>query len=347
MAFVVKDKVAEPLYAIVPYFNPWRWKSREKHILRALDHFHQAGAVIVLVEVAFNRREFTFADSGLHGMTAECGIHKGEFKHTYIGLRSDEELWLKENMINIAVSRALPYDWQQVCWLDADVHFVRPNWVGETIHKLQHYKFVQMFSEPRDLTPNYEMVPADYPHATGISFVKAWQEGLLEGTSIYYNGETKTAKGARNIWSGLAWAATRQAWDEVGGLIDFGLCGGGDWLMAHCLIEREQDMMHGGLHFGYQSRVYEWFHRCQEHIRRNVGVVEGTVLHNWHGSKKTRHYFDKHKMLVEAQFDPGHMLKRDFQGLYQLHDDHSENFITLRDGLRKLAKARNEDSIDL
>jgi hypothetical protein len=31
-----------------------------------------AGAVVVLVEVAFNRRELTFADCGLYGTLAEC-----------------------------------------------------------------------------------------------------------------------------------------------------------------------------------------------------------------------------------------------------------------------------------
>jgi hypothetical protein len=72
VAFIVKDAVWEPLYAIVPYFNPWRWKSREKHTLRARKHFADAGAVVVLVEVAFNRRELTFADCGLDGTLAEC-----------------------------------------------------------------------------------------------------------------------------------------------------------------------------------------------------------------------------------------------------------------------------------
>ena len=59
MPYVVPDKVREPLYAVLPYFNPWRWKSREKHTIRALKHFHDSGAVIVLVEAAFNRREIS------------------------------------------------------------------------------------------------------------------------------------------------------------------------------------------------------------------------------------------------------------------------------------------------
>src|SRR5271170_7068280 len=101
------DRVREPLYAIVPLHNPWRWKSRWKHTQRAIKHFMDAGAVVILVEVAFNRRELVFADSGIDGLAADCDIHGPEFKHKYIGLRSTSELWIKENMINVGV-QAIP-----------------------------------------------------------------------------------------------------------------------------------------------------------------------------------------------------------------------------------------------
>ncbi len=176
MVIIAKDQVREPLYAVVPHFNPWRWKSRVKHTERALKHFSDSGAVIILVEVGFNRRELVFADSGLDGSPASnCGVlgSDSRFRHKYIGLHTKDELWLKENAINVGV-QSLPYDWQQVCWLDSDVHFVRPNWAGECIHQLQHYAFLQMFSHARDLGPDYEMLAEDYPHANGMGFVNAW-----------------------------------------------------------------------------------------------------------------------------------------------------------------------------
>src|SRR5580700_5234618 len=94
---IASDRVREPLYAVVPYFNPWRWKSRVKHTERAIKHFHDSGAVIILVECGFNRRELVFADSGLDGMPANCGILGADpkFRHRYIGLHSRDELWLK------------------------------------------------------------------------------------------------------------------------------------------------------------------------------------------------------------------------------------------------------------
>jgi hypothetical protein len=372
-------------------FNPWRWKSRWKHTDRALKHFADAGAVITLVEIAFGRRELVYKDSGLHGSAASnCGVvGNHHFRHQYIGLRTSDELWLKENAINIGVSR-LPDDWQQVCWLDADVFFCRPNWVGETIHKLQHFDFLQMFSHAQDLGPNYEALAQDYPHAVGLGFVEAWKRGFIrtsanpiieadvrtvrkdinkfeadfnrgrldaagQDTANLTNSSTKLAKdfgteypeyGQKRIFPGLAWACTRTAWNKVGGLLDVAIWGGADWHISHALIEKTEGMMRSDLHSGYQKLVMQWYHRCRTHIRQNVGVMEGTIHHMWHGRKAERGYNAKHALLAKVGFDPLRHLKRDSQGLWQLHDDRSAAFPQLRDLLRSIAHDRNEDSID-
>jgi len=381
MPFIVPDAVREPLYAVVPIFNPWRWQSRWKHTERALKHFHDSGCVIYLVEAAFNRRELAFADLGLDGTLANCKILDNRFRHKYIGLHTKDELWLKENLIDIGVQN-LPFDWMQVCWPDSDVHFARPNWVGECIHKLQHYAFLQMFSQARDLAPNYEMLPETYPHANGVSFVQSWKDGdLAENLAFkqpikplppiiqadltgltadaqklisditkltqdlqdpYYGGE-----GPRRVFPGLAWACTRKAWDDVGGLMDFAIWGGGDWATGHALVGKRDGMMHSALHDNYKVLTNEWADRADKHIRRNVGVMEGTIFHSWHGKKIVRGYGDKHRILARLKFDPLRHLKRDAAGLWQLHDDGSEAFIGLRDSFRKIAHERNEDSIDI
>jgi hypothetical protein len=337
---ICRDVVREPLYTVVPYFNPWRFKSRVKHAERALKHFHDSGAVIVFVEVGFNRRELVFADSGLDGKPAECGILGSDprFRHKYIGLHTKDEIWLKENAINIGVQH-LPYDWQQLCWLDSDVHFVRPNWVGECIHKLQHYKFLQMFSQAQDLGPNYEIL--DYGRTP--SFVQEWTVGVVQKKirasrpdSYYY-----PSKG----WPGLAWACTRQAWDIVGGLLDVSVVdGGADHDMARLLIE--ETGLRTFSHPNFKAMLNEWGERCKQGIRRNVGLMDGTILHHWHGRKRDRQYMAKYNLTAGA-FDPLRHIKRDAAGLYQLHDDGSENFIRFRDGIRRLAALRKEDANEL
>ena len=366
------DKVREPLYVVVPYFNPWRWKSRVKHAQRALDHFHQSGATIVLVEAAFARREAVFADYGLDGMASNCGIIGSEFRHKYIQMRTSGELWLKENLINIGVN-ALPHDWQQVMWADADIHFVRPNWVGECIHKLQHYAFLQPFSHARDLGPGYEMLPENYPHANGLGFIEAWKRGFLQTTmspEILADlralggdisqlskdflqmeqdvlGESYGTIAGKRVFPGLAMAATRKGFEDVGGLFDAAVWGGGDWHMSHALVEKTEGMMREDLHRNYKKMVNQWYHRCRTHIRMNVGTMEGSILHHWHGKKTQRGYNSKHALLAKFGFDPLRHLKRDSQGLWMLHDDRSTTFVQIRDQMRRVAMERNEDSIDI
>lgn len=378
MITIARDVVREPLFCIVPYFNPWRHKSRVKHTERALKHFHDSGAVIILVEIGFNRRELVFADHGLDGQLSSCPINDDQFRHKYIGLHSKDELWLKENAINVGVQN-LPHDWQQVCWLDSDVHFVRPNWVGETIHKLQHYSFLQMFSHARDLGPNYEVLDENYPHANGLGFVRAWKDGIIQSTitpeiisdlksvgqdiSVLAEQHKKLSKdflkleedlggyygqiGEKRVFPGLAWACTRKAWDDVGGLPDYHIWGGADWVMGHALIEKTEGMFRNDLHHDYKKLSQQFYHRCRTHIRMNVGVMDGSIFHNWHGKKVGRGYNTKHALLAKFGFDPLRHLKRDSQGLWQLHDDRSTSFVQLRDMFRRIAADRNEDSIDI
>lgn len=345
-----KDQVREPLYVIVPVQNPWRWKSRYKHTDRVIKHIVDSGAVLVLVECAFNRRQLVYADQGIDGSQASCGLlgHDQRFRHQYVPLRSSEELWLKENLINVAAGR-LPPDWQQVAWLDSDVHFLRPNWAGECIHKLQHYAFLQMFSHARDLGPDYQMLPEDYPHANGLGFVEAWQQGRMQADSdqtgqLSLTADTYYPPYAARVFPGLAWAATRSAFDAVGGLLDVAIWGGGDWHMSHALIEKTEGMMRNDLHRNYKKVVMQWYYRCSTHIRQNVGVMTGSILHHWHGRKSQRGYNDKHSLLAKVGFDPARHLKRDSQGLYQLHDDRSSAFVKLRDLMRRIARERDEDS---
>ena len=101
--------------------------------------------------------------------------------------------------------------------------------------------------------------------------------------------------------------------------------------------------MRNDLHHDYKKIVMQWYYRCHTHIRRNVGMMSGSIVHHWHGNKSSRGYNAKHALLAQVGFDPLRHLKRDAHGLYSLHDDRSTAFVQLRDLLRKIALERNED----
>ena len=327
------DVIKQPLYVITPIFNPQRYRTRWK---------------------LYNNFEKYILDSGAHLITIECTFGERakaiteivNDRHTIIHVQTKSEIWLKENLINLAIQR-LPENWKYVAWIDADIQFVRTDWVGECLHKLQHYDVIQMFSEAHDTNYEFETLK------THKSFM--WCYHNEESGAVPPNqGRTALPKivGSDGVaikgkpflyWHpGFAWAARREAIDHLGGLLDWGILGGGDTFMAYALIGMLNNRtMPNSLGVSGVRWLKEWQNRAEKYVRRNVGYMQGTIYHYWHGSRKDRAYYDRGTILTNAQFDPEKDLKKDWQGLWQINPEN----IKLRDGARRYFSQRNEDSI--
>lgn len=319
------DRVNETLYVLTPVFNPQRFRSRWKLYQEFERYVLSYGeAHLVTIECTFGERASVLVED------------KGE-KHTVIHVVTTDEIWLKENLINLAAQH-LPKDWNYMAWIDSDIRFARPDWVGETIQKLQHYNFIQMFSTALDLSPNFEIIKM---HKGFMYCYKENVPNLNKNSAPAYGGDTN--QGA--YWHpGYAWACRRTAFNEVGTLIDWAVLGGGDMFMAYALVgQLKGKMMPTSLGLNGIRYLEEWQNRCETHIKRNVGYMDGLILHYWHGKKIDRKYKDRGQILIDAQFDPELDLKKDYQGLWTLTQRNFE----LRDGIRDYFKQRNEDSIDL
>ncbi len=282
-----------------------------------LDVLRESGVTLWTVEVAFGDRPFEITDSD-----HPC----------HLQLRSWDIIWHKENALYLLASR-LPADWETLCWIDADVEFTARhgarNWVQETWHALQQYMVVQMFSHCIDLGPNGEHIQSHQ------GFNYAYLQGKPRGKCYTH-------------WHpGYAWACRREAWDHMGGLIDTAILGSADHHMAAAWIGVAEETIHDQSSPAFMKPIKIFQERCERHLRRDVGYVPGTILHAWHGKKKDRRYIERWKGLVDHKFDPYTDLKRDFQGLWQYHDDGSLRSIKLRDYIRQYMAARNEDSVDL
>lgn len=300
------------LFAVTCISNPVRYESRYRLYRDFAQRMEDAGVILYTVEMAFADRphEVTSWDHPRH-----------------IQLRSNHELWHKENMLNIGISR-MPVDAKYIAWIDADISFARPDWVKETIEQLQHYQVVQMFSTAVDLNARFE---AGKTH-----------KGFMYE---FYHNKSRFSAGATADYQeghpGYAWAARREALNAVGGLMDFAMLGSADRHMAGALIGHGDKTYHKDVHPKYKHMVAEWQRRAEQNIKRNVGYVPGTIWHNYHGSKANRHYQSRWKILVEHKFDPVEDLFRDTQGLWQLEADRAE----LRDAIRRYFRSRHEDDI--
>jgi hypothetical protein len=304
------------LYVVTAIINPQRFRTRYELYNAFEKHIADSGAILYTVEVAFGGRDFevTQPDNPRH-----------------LQLRTSTELWHKENALNLLMAR-LPADWKYVAWIDADVHFARPNWAQETLHSLQHYSVVQPWGECLDLGPDGQVVNENMPsmmhqyiHATG------WDANL----DPYYSKERGHC--------GYAWAARREAIDALGGLLDASILGANDHHMSLGLVGEIEKSYNGQMSPQFKHALAQWESRAEEHIKRNVGYIPGLIMHNWHGAKKYRRYIDRWQVLVKHQYDPYVDIKRDSQGLYVL----TGNKIGLRDDLRAYFRQRNEDSIEV
>jgi hypothetical protein len=295
------------LYVVTSIFNPRRFKSRYALYGPFAKHVLDSGGELVTAEVAFGERPHAVPD---------------DHAHTHVRLRTSSELWLKENALNLAAQR-LPADWEYVAFVDADVTFARPDWVTETLHLLQHTPVLQMFSHATDVTNDFE------PLHTHQGFV-----------SSYWHGADMTKKPYEGAHPGFAWAFRRDAFDHLGGLIDFAILGAGDRHMACSLLTGVERSYPEGLSPGYVAELKKWEARARG-LKQNVGYMPGTVVHHWHGPKRSRGYRSRWQVLVDHDYDPNVDVVKDWQGLYRLTDAKPG----LRDDIRRYFLSRNEDHL--
>jgi hypothetical protein len=298
----------EKLYIVTCVFNPESYKSRYRLYNNFAEYINKfENAELWTVELAFEGQEFAVTQ-------ADCPRH--------IQLKTNEVLWYKENLLNIGISR-LPADAKYIAWIDADIDFVEEDWVEKTIAALNEHTMVQMFKVANDLGPDEEII------TSAKSFVYKWLK----------NESTDNNRGR----SGLAWAATREALDSVGKLIDWGIVGSGDWFMAFAATDQitkgNLDKKTGG----YSGEALkDWAARCETHINKNVGFVNLTLNHHWHGKKSNRGYNWRWQILSENQFNPLTDLDYHPNGLIKLRTHKPK----LLEGIKNYFQSRDEDDTE-
>jgi len=351
----MNEDLTKDFYVVSVITNPERYRTRAKLFKEFMSRMDKYNVKLYVVEGAFGDRDFEVTDPS---------------NPRHIRVRTDTELWHKENLINIGISR-LPPTWKYVAWIDGDIDFVRPDWVMETVHELQHHPVVQMFEDAIDTGPTHEVLtffksfaycyknnlPRKFSNSKAIPIFGNIQDNTSKQTTItteiqlndyldvyeYYAEEDSSKKTSpATYWHpGYAWAATREAINTFGGLLDIGIVGAGDHHMACCLIGEGERSLPKGLHVNYKKNVMAWQEKALR-LFRNIGYVSGTIYHYWHGKKRNRKYKERWDILIDNQFNPLTDIHKDWQGVWSLYPGHEK----LRDEIRVYFQSRNEDSID-
>ncbi len=315
--------------------NPVRYQRRYKLYFDFVEMCEAAGVKLVTVEMAFGHRKFMVTD------------HRNPY---HLQLKSVEELWHKENMVNLGVKHAcrlalsLGSEVREVAWVDADCRsaMLPRHWFEETWHQLQVYEFVQMWEYLIDLDYNYNPIGERQPGFMA-NYIKYGSPNPSEFEELKKKNTYKHTLFGR---PGLAWAANLDAFNKVGGLIEISILGAGDWYMAHGLLGLMNLTLKGWEQLkNYQALMLHWQELAERWIKRDVGYVKGTVYHDFHGRKINRGYGTRGQILIRNKYDPITDVKRDSQGLLQL-ETYEPRQIKMRDQIRAYFRARNEDSIE-
>lgn len=317
----------ENMYVITMISNPVRYASRYNLYRKFAGVMKDTGVKFVTIEIAFGDRPF------------EVTERNNPF---HIQLRTVDELWHKENALNIAINyiMQLDPDAKQVAWIDADVMPMRPmrEWLEETVQELQHYQFVQMFDTAIDLDPDNSVMGRPQ-----IGFISQYiKQGFKPPT---HNGAWRDYYNKTQGHPGYAWAANLRdgGLASTGGLISEAILGAGDRHMACALVGTVEQSV-GFKNEAYLKRLLQWQERCTRWVKRDVGFVKGSIFHFWHGSKTNRGYHSRWQILEQNQYNPDTDIKADHQGLLQL-ETWDPRQMMLRDQIRAYFRARNEDCI--
>ena len=347
----------DDFYVIAVINNPMLYNSRIRLFNDFVIRMKNYNVKLMIVEAVYGDHPFQVTEAG---------------NPMHVQLKTNSILWQKENLINIGISR-LPSNWKYVAWIDADIDFTNPNWVKDTIHELQHFPVVQLFEDAIDLGPNHEIFNVYKSFAssyakgipyTGLPVSKSPEiqinksinqidksdksnnfsnKNILKD-SIAFKYSNPSFKKSNYIWhSGYAWAATREAINGIGGLVDFAICGAGDHHMICAMIGEVSKSYPYNMNKHYKMMLQSFQERALKTLNKRISYVKGSIYHYWHGKKVDRKYKDRWQILLKNNFDPLVHIHKDSQGLYVLSPGND----SLRNDLYNYFKARNEDSVDI
>jgi hypothetical protein len=274
-------------WVITTYYNPCAYRSRRENY----DHFRRRlSAPLLTIELAL---------PGCFELT------KGDATRL-VRIESDDVLWQKERLINLALTH-LPPECEELAWVDCDILFESDAWVEDVSLALKTHPLVQCFTRMRYL-PQDARLSAPLAEQTYLTR-PSLGDRLRQGEDVFSSNATSLADAIRHgvAWScaaGAAWSMRRDVLASIG-LYDAMIVGGGDGALAHAALG-EQDRLTRILRFSpaHAEHYCEWASRFRGIAKDGIGVVDGDIYHLWHGSLRDRKYTSRQAILSRFAFDP-------------------------------------------
>lgn len=302
-------QIEDKLHTIIVLSNPCQYARRYILAREFIKRFseEEPDVILYVVELAYGKQKFHITE-------------KGNPRHLQLHTNTPA-LWHKENMINIGVRKLLPPSWKAFAWIDADVEFTNVHWAKDTLRLLdKSYDVVQLFSHAVDMDARQSAM------------------SIFSGFGYQYANKHPYGKpGVNYFHPGFAWAITRKAYEQIGGLYEYSILGSGDHNMTLAFIGKGQKSLNENTSEGYKASLAMFELRAS---KLRIGYTPGSIRHYFHGSKKNRQYSERWKLLVTHQFDPYQHVRRNADGLLVPTSQCPQGLI---DGILTYFAERNED----
>ncbi|MFQ6027587.1 MAG: hypothetical protein ACE5Q6_08850 [Dehalococcoidia bacterium] len=258
-----------------------------------------------------------------------------------IQLRSDQVMWQKERLLNVALL-ALPPECKKVAWVDCDILFERDDWPQLADQALDQAAFVQCFSQVHHLNRTAD-VSQPLSNQTYFSRESMGARYLAEGAGIAewdsYSASLRAQGLAWDVSLGHAWAMRLQDLRRVG-FYDALILGGGDGALTHAALGRFQPMIDRLELNAHQTKHYlQWAEQFHRMVKESMSAIPGDIYHLWHGELRNRNNGTRHSILPSHNFDPNRDIAISENGCWRWNSDKPD----LHDAVRAYFQSRNED----
>lgn len=284
------------LWCVTTYFNPAHYRTRRANF----------EAFVAPVRAAH-----------IPVLTVECAVGGDPFElppgPDVVQVRGPHILWQKERLINLAIAH-LPSAASKVAWLDGDILFSNPDWALETATQLETLPVVQPFSQAVRLKRGALAAAPDDSYVE--SFASVWQRepGQVHAGDFHAHGHTGFAWAAQRRLlgrHGLYEAALNGNGDHliahamvndlaspcIEGVLSYGALDAPlDQIRSNTIFGVLRTMLPHKLrqfvsrklknrkpYAAYRNHFLAWAQPFGREVAGQMGCVEGTVLHLWHG----------------------------------------------------------------
>jgi hypothetical protein len=304
------------LWAITSYFNPVGYARRLQNYLVFRKHLT---IPLVTVELAY-RDDFDLPPDAADIL---------------IRLRCKDILWQKERLLNLALAALPPYC-DSVAWLDCDVVFEHNDWADQSLQALERFPILQPFHrvyEPfADSWDKYGELPPGVE--LGYSLAHLLSLGVVTPEILHSNMRLK-----QRTNSGLAWVARRELLDRDG-FYDVCVMGSGNRAMlCGALGTPENAIRYLHMAPSWAEHYAAWADAHFHSVRAEIGSIDGTIVHLWHGDLIHRRYQERHREFSRYHYDPASDIALDDQGCWRWNGEKAAMHAYVADYFR----SRRED----